>query len=442
MLHWEPRGTIELVEQPTEQQRKRSTGSLVRTGPDRGKKSCCSKGCATAVIICSIVGSTIAGLVLGFFATSSGDTPTVLVRAIIIDPKAMFEHFGFVSGPMAFIFLKGLFTFVVQLALYVWTDLLKGRDAISKVFEEPQRLSILSILFQILGLTSTAVAFTKITVAAKPWASWRELEIWSFLISQHMGTVTLLVGLCSNLIAAVLIDDDGEIPVGYDERAVGRCLVVCGLAVGTPVWLALGSMAWPCIICLGLTTPFCLKIIFKFPCETLGNPTLKEFVKMLLFREHGADGLSAWALLTLSSCVCFSIVSVLVGGFGVDTEGTWKLVGTTVLLLLLPLVATSVILSLVVRVTPPPMLAFWMSMSMVYITIMAVPASILFWEGDRISACAPAAFMGKQVQPLFRHTFFLPAESTLETAEEAVDDDYAVTRGFPLWLSHIVSFFT
>ncbi|CAK0872230.1 unnamed protein product [Prorocentrum cordatum] len=438
----EPRSLIELVEQPRVQQRKGGTSSIFGSRPDRGNKSCCSKGCATACINCAIVGSTTVGVVLGLSSASYGHIPNgapVSLRQIIQDPETMFAHFGFVSGPMVFIFLKGFFNFVVQMALYVGMDMCQGRDAIRKKFEEPQRLSTLSFLFQTIGLTSTTFAYTRITAAAQPWASWRGWEIWSFLISQHMGTITLLVGLCSNLIAAVLIDDAEEI--GYDERAVGRCLVVCGLAVGTPVWLSLGSTAWPCILFLGLTTPVCLKVLFRLPCvASFGNPTLREMVRMLLFREHGADGLSAWALLTVSSCVCFSILSVLVG---VDRTDTWLLVGTTYVSLLFPLVATSAVLSLVCNTAPPQMLAFWMSMSLVYITIMTIPASILSWDGDiRIGGCAPAAFMGKQARPFFRHTFFLPAEDALETAKATVDDDYVFTRKFLLWLSQVVSFFT
>lgn len=72
-----------------------------------------------------------------------------------------------------------------------------------KKFERHQRLSTLSILFQTVGLKSTAFAFTRITVAAQPWASWCGWQMLSSLISQHMGIITLLVGLCSNLIAAV-----------------------------------------------------------------------------------------------------------------------------------------------------------------------------------------------------------------------------------------------
>lgn len=136
----------------------------------------------------------------------------------------MFARFGFVSGPMVFIFLKGFFTFMVQIALYLRGDIRRGRSVIREKMDAPQRLNEWSIVFQTIGLTSTAFAYAQITVAAQPWASWCGFQTWSLLVSQHMGTITLLVGLSSNLIAAVLIEDDGEDPVCYDERAVGRFL--------------------------------------------------------------------------------------------------------------------------------------------------------------------------------------------------------------------------
>lgn len=341
----------------------------------------------------------------------------------------MFARFGFVSGPMVFIFLKGFFTFMVQIALYLRGDIRRGRSVIREKMDAPQRLNEWSIVFQTIGLTSTAFAYAQITVAAQPWASWCGFQTWSLLVSQHMGTITLLVGLSSNLIAAVLIEDDGEDPVCYDERAVGRFLFFFGLAVGTPVWLALGFIAWPCIILLGLTAPVCMKLIFKVIGErTFDVLTLEDLVQTLLFKRDSwrFEGVSLWALLTLSSCLCIALLSLLVG---VNRGDTWMLVGATVLWLFLPLIATAYAFSFVQETLPAQMMAFWTSMSIVYVIIVTVPASILFWERDiGLTGCAPAAFMGKQVQPFFEHTFFLPAKAALENVV--------------LWLSQIVSFFT
>lgn len=401
--------------------------------------------CQKACVVASIAAAISLGVALAVLsankqhAQSDANDVAADLQTIILNPDRMYAAFGFVSAPLLFTSLKGIFTFGVQQLLFFGRAAFGGKEAMVEKNTAPLRFSKVSVAFQILGLTTTSYSFTSLAMIVQPWAGWAEWKLYSHLTSQHAGAVTVIVGLFNNAAVASFVTVDAANPAPYDEAFVARALAVAGALVGMPLWTGfLSTSGWQLLfVVLAAFLAFCL-------LQFSGT------APMISALRYG-DCFSSDAVVGLKFAYCFRAVFAWWWIFmlaliwllaGIWQGHAWLLAGATLLELFLPLAA--VIVGAVVYLSPrgnPPLmpLTFVFAMTAVYILTVVTPAGLLMQEGSaNFYDAAPSAFMAKRIGPFVNYTFAVPAKRGAQAAGAALTS----SSQMQLWVAQLLSWFT
>jgi hypothetical protein len=373
------------------------------------------------------------------------DDPNVI--PLIQDPDRTAEMFGFAPAPLYFLNVKGYFNYTVQMLLLIGAAaLLAGRPEVKKALLAPVRFKLTSVLFQVLGLSSTAFAFVSLAVTSDALASWAHWRVYSYLVTQVSGAITLAVGLGNNVMTFMFIVDNKDAP--YSERTVAGGLVVLGLVVGTPIWAALmtaglyGMLAYllPSLILLFLL--YLLNAIRIVGCQRacmgLKDLCVKVFGQNLKHPTGIFYNSMTWLIMLTLIWLCAGITKI----------GTWHLVGATLLELVLPLVGVG---ALAVWSSPDQKpddnsavlvlgIGFVVAMISTYFIAMVMPASLLAMDPSiGYGGAAPSAFMAKKGVTFSKYTFVIPVQEFSKTVKAQENNTYVphmqmvVAQAFSFW---------
>jgi len=355
---------------------------------------------------------------------------------VILHPHAMYAEYGFMQMPILVMTLKSFLNFAIQMALFFGTSLLSGKVEMKKKAEDGMRFSPLSILFQIFGQAAAVAAYSKLAMVTKPWESFDNWHRYSFLLSQHSATATVLVGLANNMAVTLFYKHTEE--RAYNEGRAAKYLVVTGLVVATPLWVTWLTACWSTgLPVLALAAAIALLVMAKL---RQGKPTIKEGVAAVFRDIRGDDGpylqFSNVAFLVMCTTLGLATLWLLAA---VDSKHAWMLFGATLLELFVPLIALMIFVgggvpggqeegvSGMVR-------AFWVAVSLTYIVSLTVPFSLLAATDEvGLRMAAPETFWARKIDLYVTSTFLRPAERAADQAQGA-------RAAFSLWLTQLLGF--
>lgn len=348
---------------------------------------------------------------------------------------SMYRTCGYFACPITVCVGIAYLKFFMQLALYFGTSMLGGAKAmIAKNNKSKLNLSVLSCGFQILGLISMVVANYTLMSISQPWCDWGQLQVFSYLISQHTSTTTLIVGITYDFV--VLQVGEAEPSDYLDGPTAAKWLFISAIIVGIPVWVAIMVSICTCYG-LGLLIASVLPVLATVLHFELKNSPGQLCAVLKKMQDRSILYQNALILFIIISLPLFlSIIWFCLNPLDLMS---WLLMFTTILAYYMPLLLL-IILTGQMGLNKPStpyfycLEAFVASLGVTYIIVMLVPTCILasLPSSHDVTKSAAEIFRGKQIDKYIADQFIIPTQAKVENGAELLES----------WLIYISGFFT
>lgn len=161
---------------------------------------------------------------------------TLLVTHMIVNSSAMYKHYGMTAPPVLAITTKAFFNYCVAMMLLVGRAMFKGKAEVKKILLGTVQFGKLSMAFQIVGQVSALLAYGLIAYHTQCWTGGNAWQTFTYLVSQHSASTTIVVSVANNAAVRFFIPEDQ-----HTARMAANVLLYTALVVGIPLWVAIAT---------------------------------------------------------------------------------------------------------------------------------------------------------------------------------------------------------